>query len=145
MNGSSESLVAALFKCLFVGAGVALTGLVVCALTLPILLSLREPGLLALLVLLPLAAYFTWRATGRYLAGEPNRCRAAIGLGSRYFVVGAALGLFLKFLMGGWISDTALFVFLGSVIGTIGGSFGGAVQGWIQSRASRNSSKSAPR
>lgn len=134
VDESRESLTEGLLKCFVVGAGVALAGLAVCALTLMILLSLRELGLLAMFLLLPVAAFFTWRATGRYLTEPPSRRRVAVALASRYFVVGAALGIFLKFLMGGSISDTAFIICLGSAIGTVGGGLGGAFQGWVQSR-----------
>ena len=130
-----ELLIVAVAKCVFVGAGIGLAGVALCFLVLlPILLTLREPGLLLLLVLIPIGAFYVRAVTKRYLAMGTNRLRGAIAFGARYLVIGSGLGLILKLIVGGGISDTPFVVFCGSAIGTMSGCLGGAFQGWLQSR-----------
>lgn len=131
----AESLLAALVKCIVVGFGVGVLGVVVCIALLPLLLVIREKGLLLLLLAIPFATWYTVVATRNYLAQAPSRFRGAVAWSIRYLVVGAGLGLVLKlFVFGGAISDTPLFVFLGCLIGTMSGSMGGAFHGWREAR-----------
>jgi hypothetical protein len=134
INRKEDAVFPAIVKSILVGSSIGLLGVAACALLIPVLLCLRELGLLVLLFSLPPGAYFTWRATKKYLLRENNRVRGAIAFGLRYCVIGAGLALFLKFLvMGGEISDTPFDVFCGSAVGTFVGSFGGAFCGWLGS------------
>lgn len=132
----NEQIIVGVLKCVAIGTGVGVAGITICfVLLLPVLLSIRELGLLILLVLIPVAAFWIRSVGKRYLRHHTNRLGGAIAFGLQYLVVGAGIGLFLKlFVVGGGIADTPFVVFVGSVIGTMIGSLGGAFQGWIQVR-----------
>jgi hypothetical protein len=130
-----EHLIVALAKCVIVGTSVGFLGAGLCVLSLPILLSIREMGILLLLFLIPLGVWCMGVITRKYLSQGTSRLRGAVAWGARYLLVGAGLGLVLKlFVICGEISDTPFIVFLGSVIGTMSGSLGGAFHGWLGSR-----------
>jgi hypothetical protein len=125
-----ESVLIALAKCIAVGLGVGSVGIPLCFFGAILFYCLREFGIFALLVLIPVGAFSTWWATRKYLTQRSNRLRGAIAYGTRYFFLGAFLGFFLA----GCACDVAYSTFLGGLIGFIIGSFGGAFQGWISSR-----------
>jgi hypothetical protein len=134
-KGKEDAAFPAIVKSILVGSSIGLLGVATCALMLPVLLCLRELGLLVLFFSLPPGTYFTWRATKKCLLRENDRVRGAVAFGLRYCVIGAGLALFLKlFVITGEISDTPLDVFCGSAVGSFLGSFGGAFYGWLGSR-----------
>ncbi len=134
-DSHQESLIIAIAKCVLVGLGVGVMGIGLCfVVLLPVLATVRELGLLLLLVLIPVGAFYLRAATTKYFLQEPSRLRGALAFGSQYLVIGCGIGLVFKLVVGGGISDTPLVMFCGSVIGTIAGSVGGAFQGWLWAR-----------
>lgn len=113
-----------------------MVGVGVCFLVfLPVVLSVRGEGALVTLFLGTVVFMFVASTTSKeYLARGTDCFRNAVAWGFRYMAIGAVLGLLVKMLIGGWISDVPIAAFFGSVIGTTAGSVGGAVNSWIQLR-----------
>jgi hypothetical protein len=124
---------AAITKCVFVGLGVGLVGVVICFPLFYILWGLRELGLLLTFFLIPVSVLVTRAFTRRYLGR--GALGGAIAFGVRYLLVGGWLALVIKcFVVGGEISDTPFIICLGGAIGTMIGSLAGAFNGWLRSR-----------
>ncbi len=92
MNTKPTSFLLQAAKWTLIGLQVGLLGLFLCLVGAVAFYALRELGIVLLLFLIPLGAFFTWRRTRRYLAENADDDRYAIAYAARYFFLGAALG-----------------------------------------------------